>query len=132
MRATSIATACVLVALLAVTAAGAKIRIAKIVYNPPGADTGSNRSLNAERVKVTNTGLTTRSLHGWRIRDRQGHVYVFGLVALGPGRSVILHTGRGNPNYVSEPQHNYWQRRNYVWNNGGDRATLKNRNRKVV
>jgi hypothetical protein len=132
MRRAFIAIACVLVALLAATAAGAKIRITRIDYNPPGADTGSNKSLNAERVRIKNTGTTTRKLRGWRIRDRQGHVYIFGLIALGPGRAVILHTGRGDTNYVSEPQHTYWQLDNYVWNNGGDRATLRNRQGTVV
>jgi hypothetical protein len=119
--------ACILLALLTATSAGAKVRIVRIDYNPPGVDTGSNRSLKKERVKITNFGSQQRKLRGWKIRDRQGNVYVFGLFALDPGDSIILHTGNGNENYVSEPQHAFWRLDHYVWNNGGDRAKLTNR-----
>jgi len=125
--------ALVAIAALAIAAtASAGIRITKVYFDPPGADTGSNKSLNAERVKITNTGPTMRTLRGWKLRDRQGHVYTLGLFALGPGDALVVHTGRGNPNYVKEPQQTHWRLDSYVWDNDGDQATLKNKRGRVV
>jgi hypothetical protein len=103
--------------------APAAIRIAKIRYDSPGADTGTNASLNAEWITLKNTGSSARQLNGWRIRDRAGNVYRFGRVLLPAGHTVKLHTGSG-PNYP--PHHLYWGSGNYVWNNVKDRATLRN------
>lgn len=105
------------------------VRFTYVQYDSPGADRGSNRSLNAEWIRVKNVSRTTRSLSGWIIRDPVGHRYVFPQGSrLGPGNSVTVHTGRGT-NHVG---HKYWRRDWYVWNNTGDRATLKNRSGQVV
>ena len=125
---TSVALALVLTAVLA-SAAPAAIRIAKIRYDSPGADTGSNASLNAEWITLKNTGSSARQLNGWRVRDRAGNVYRFGNVLLPAGHTVKLHTGSG-PNYP--PHHLYWGSGNYVWNNVKDRATLRNARGNVV
>jgi hypothetical protein len=58
MRRFAIVLQCVLVALAAATAAGAKVRITKIYYNSPGKDNGSNDSLNSEWVMIKN--ISTR------------------------------------------------------------------------
>jgi hypothetical protein len=115
-----VAVALVAVALTAPAAPGA-IRIAKIYYDSPGTDTGSNASLNAEWIRLKNTGNAARQLRGWRIRDTAGHVYRFGRLSLRAGRTVTLHTGRG----TNTARHRYWRQDNYVWNNDRDRATLK-------
>jgi hypothetical protein len=117
------------IALLALSAvltplASAAIRITKIYYDSPGSDTGSNSSLNAEWIRLKNTGTNARSLTGWRVRDSSGHVYVFGNYALGAGKTVTIHTGSG----ANRPRHRYWRQDNYVWNNDRDRATLKKPN----
>src|SRR5215218_5245707 len=39
--------------------AASAIQITKVYYNSPGSDTGSNTSLNAEWVRITNTGTTS-------------------------------------------------------------------------
>jgi hypothetical protein len=103
--------------------ASAAIRIKKIYYDSPGADTGSNSSLNAEWITIRNTGSKGRNITGWRIRDAAGHVYCcFGMV-LPAETTVKLHTGSGADSY---PHHLYWELDNYVWNNVKDKAILKN------
>jgi hypothetical protein len=77
---------CLLVALSAGTAAEAKIRISKIYFDSPGADTVSNSSLNAEWIRLKNTGSRGRPLTGWTVRDTSGHVYRFGTYRLAAGR----------------------------------------------
>jgi len=42
---------------------------------------------------------------------------------------VKIHTGKGLDSY---PHHYYWGLSDYVWDNDGDTATIKNRNGKVV
>ena len=45
-----------LLILAAPAAASAAVRIAKIQYDPPGSDTGTNSHLNMEYVVLKNTG----------------------------------------------------------------------------
>jgi hypothetical protein len=108
--------------------AAARVRIAAVQYDSPGTDTGSNKSLNAEWVRIKNTGSSKANLRGWTLRDTSGHVYRFTGLTLRPGRVVVLHTGKG----TDSSRHRYWGRGAYVWNNTGDRATLKNRRGRVV
>ena len=104
------------------SAAQAAIQFGLIHYDSPGTDTGSNTSLNAEYVKIKNTGAAGVLLTHWTVRDLQGHVYQFGTYKLCGGCTVTLHTGHGTNTYANR----YWNSSNYVWNNTGDRATLKN------
>ncbi|MQA02793.1 MAG: lamin tail domain-containing protein [Streptosporangiales bacterium] len=132
-RIVSAAAACLvaLAATLAVPAqasAAGPIKITGVKYDPPGRDTGSNTSLRAEWVRIKNTGNRAVSLSGWRVRDRAGHVYVFGTYRLPAGERVYVHTGRGS----DTAHHKYWDRDWYVWNNTGDTATLKNRSLTVI
>jgi len=53
--------------------------------------------------------------------DAQGHVYKFGTFKLAAGARVYVHTGKG----TNTASHRYWQRGWYVWNNTGDKATLR-------
>jgi hypothetical protein len=76
---------------LAPVAAGA-IKIDKIYFDSPGSDGGSNPSLNAEWIRLKNTGPSGRSLTNWTIRDKAGHVYRFGTYRLGAGKTVMVHT----------------------------------------
>lgn len=104
------------------------VRITAAQYDSPGNDTGSNRSLNSEWVKIKNSTRKAKSLTGWTIRDPQGHVYRFPKFRLGAGKSVTLHTGSGR----NTAAHLYWGEDYYVWNNTGDRAILKNSTGKRV
>lgn len=109
--------------------ANAAIRFGKIQYDSPGSDTGSNRSLNAEWFIVKNTGGKAKSLAGWKVRDRTGFVFKFPSgYKLGAGKSVKVHTGKGS----NTKSNLYWKQGSYVWNNDGDKATLKNKGGKVI
>jgi Lamin Tail Domain len=94
-----------------------------IQYDSPGSpDTGTNRSLNGEYASVRNTSSRAIQLRGMTVRDVANHIYVFPSMSLGAGRTVRIHTGRGT-NTASDV---YWRQNNYVWNNDGDTATLRN------
>jgi hypothetical protein len=102
-------------------AAAQPVRITKVVYDSPGSDDRSNASLNGEYVRITNTSTQTKVLTGWTLRDAT-HVYKFGTLSLGPRKSVVVRTGKGTNSATTR----YWGSRAYVWNNTGDKATLKN------
>jgi hypothetical protein len=108
--------------------ASAAIRVTKIYFDSPGADTGSNTSLNAEYVMIKNTGTARKALTGWTLRDASGHVYKFPTFRLGAGKSVKLHTGKG----ANTLGNVYWRSSSYIWNNTGDTATLKRSNGTVA
>jgi Lamin Tail Domain len=129
---TTITTALALGALAPAAAApddrAGPIRIASVSYDSPGDDTGGTASLNAEWVAIKNNGQRARQLRGWTLRDPAGHVFRFPRFVLRPGRTVKVHTGDGSRNR----RHLYWGQGWYVWNNDGDRATLRNRTGRLV
>jgi Lamin Tail Domain len=112
------------VVVLAAPAASAAIRIVRINFDSPGRDTRSNASLNAEWIRLTNTGGSARQLRGWTISDAAGHRYRFKRSRLRVGRTVTLHTGDGRDTSANL----YWGMGNYVWNNDGDTARLRRPN----
>jgi hypothetical protein len=103
-------------------ASSSPVVIREILYNSPGSDRGSNASLNGEWVKLHNRTGHPITLTHWTLRDRQGHVYKFGTYRLKAHGNVRIHTGKGSNTQVNRYQRRSW----YVWNNDGDRATLKN------
>jgi hypothetical protein len=135
MRRMVIGALCLLVALSVATTAGAKIRITKIQYNPPGKDTGSNDSLNGEWVMIKNTATRDKTVHKWKLRDAQGHVYKFGLSFTFPaGLSWKIHTGSGLDSFPTstDPGDLYYGSSSYIWNNDKDTAILKSGSGAVV
>lgn len=102
--------------------AASAVRVSGVQYDSPGSDTGSNTSLNAEWVRITNYSSTRKTLTGWTLRDTSSHVYKFGTFSLGAGKSVRIHTGRGSNTSTDRYQGRGW----YVWNNTHDKAILKN------
>ena len=108
----------------AAQASSRPVVIREIFYNSPGRDTGSNASLNAEWVKLHNRRDHRITLTHWTLRDLAGHVYRFGTYRLKAHGYVKIHTGRGTNTQTDR----YWGRSWYIWNNTGDRATLKNAN----
>lgn len=93
MKGRIIGVVCAVSVLALATTASAAIKITRINFDSPGSDTGSNASLNAEWIRIKNTGATARKLGGWRIRDAAGHVYVFATAyKLGGGKTVTAHT----------------------------------------
>jgi Lamin Tail Domain len=93
------------------------VQFTKIQYDGPS-------GLNNEWVRLTNKTSRTLNLQGTSVRDAAGNTYAFsGSYLLGAGTNVYLHTGAGTDG--SPGQHRYWGRTGYVWNNGGDTATLR-------
>lgn len=104
-------------------AANPTLHFSKVYVNSPGSDTGSNSSLNAEYVVITNSSYSASyRLRGYTLRDRSGHVYTFPTFTLSPRHSVIVHTGRG----INTRTSLYWGSRAYIWTNSGDAAYLRN------
>jgi hypothetical protein len=98
------------------------VKIIKVYYDSPGADTRTNTSINGEYVVVKNMTTTTRVITGWTVRDAAGHIYKFGTFSLGGGKTVTLYTGKG----TNSSTRRYWGQTNYVWNNDKDTASLRN------
>jgi Lamin Tail Domain len=127
----------VVVAALAVTAAAGvgvasaasstapSVRFSKIQYNSPGTDDRSAASLNGEWVRITNMTTKAISLKGWTVRDAAGHQYTFGTYSLPAHANAYVHTGTGTDGRP-DSQHRYWKSGNYIWNNTGDTATIRN------
>ncbi|GAB1694267.1 lamin tail domain-containing protein [Krasilnikovia sp. M28-CT-15] len=81
--------------------------------------------LNNEWFRLTNKTSKTINLKGWTVRDASGNTYTFtGSYSLGAGKNVYVRTGKGT-NGKPSVRDRYWGKRVYVWNNGGDTATLR-------
>ncbi|MFF9819862.1 lamin tail domain-containing protein [Streptomyces sp. NPDC014006] len=99
-----------------------EVTISAVQYDSPGRDDRSNRSLNAEWVEITNSTRRAVNLDGWTLSDEDGHTYTFHHYRLDGRSTVRVHTGEGR-----DARHDVFQdRRNYVWNNDRDTATLRN------
>jgi hypothetical protein len=104
------------------------VKIVQIYFDSPGPDTGSNASRNAEWVKVENVTRSRRTITGWTVHDASTHGYTFPTTVLAAGATIRVHTGRGAKNATNR----FWGSTQYIWNNSGDTATLRNSHRSVV
>ena len=109
-------------------AATPPVRISKVFYDPAGSDNRSNTHLNLEYVVITNSSARAQTLTKWTLTDAQNHVFTFPAFTLAAGKSVTVHTGKGTANAANR----YYNSVNYIWNNTGDTATLKNSARATV
>ncbi|MFG2472456.1 lamin tail domain-containing protein [Streptomyces canus] len=100
----------------------AKVEISVVQYDSPGRDDRSRRSLNKEWVELTNTTRRAVNLDGWTLADEDGHTYTFDHYRLEGRATVRVHTGEGR----DTDSDLYMDRRNYVWDNDSDTATLRN------
>ncbi|MET8289473.1 lamin tail domain-containing protein [Streptomyces sp. NPDC005132] len=96
--------------------------ISGVQADSPGFDDRSNYSLNREWIDVTNTSRRSVNLDGWTLSDEDGHTYTFRHYRLDGRATVRVHTGVGRDTYRDVCQ----DRRNYVWDNRSDTATLRN------
>lgn len=90
--------------------------------------------LNGEYITLTNTTTRAITIGGYRVLDNGSkHVYVVPRgFTLGAKKSVVIRTGQGSNTSSTL----YWgqavrglkpaSRNSFVWNNSGDKATLKN------
>ncbi|MFF3505360.1 lamin tail domain-containing protein [Streptomyces sp. NPDC003247] len=105
-----------------------KVEISAVQYDSPGRDDRSNRSLNKEWVELTNTTRHAVNLDGWTLKDESGHTYTFDHYRLASRTTVRIHTGEGRDTRTDL----YQDRRQYVWNNDHDTATLRNDHGRVI
>jgi lamin tail-like protein len=87
--------------------------------------------VNGEWFRLTNRTSRTIDLKSWTVKDAAGHTYRFGMHAIRAGKTAYVHTGRGT-NGRPDSAHSYWGGRSYVWNNGGDTATLRSNAGKTI
>ncbi|WP_436932699.1 lamin tail domain-containing protein [Halosimplex halobium] len=86
-------------------------------------------SLNAERVKLTNTGNGPIDLSGYTLSDAANHEFAFpDGFTLGAGESVYVHTGSG----TDDSDDLYMGYEMEIWNDGGDTATVRTADGAVV
>ncbi|MBD9731852.1 lamin tail domain-containing protein [Streptomyces sp. H28] len=104
------------------------VQITDVQYNAPGPDTRDNRSVNGEWVRITNTTRHAVNLRGWTLRNEEGQRYRFDNVRLAGRSSIHVHTGIGRDTRTRVFQ----DRRNHIWDNRSDTATLRNDRGRVV
>ncbi|MFE9867903.1 lamin tail domain-containing protein [Streptomyces sp. NPDC005506] len=105
-----------------------RVEISAVQANSPGRDNRTNRSLNAEWIELTNNNRRAVNLDGWTLRDEDGHRYRFDDVRLAGSATVRIHTGIGRDTRTDL----YQDRRNYVWDNRSDTATLRDARGRTV
>ncbi|MFJ3520779.1 lamin tail domain-containing protein [Streptomyces sp. NPDC090131] len=98
-----------------------RVEISRVQADSPGREDRSNRSLNSEWVEITNTTRNPISLRGWTLRDSDGNRYRFDNVRLASRAIIRIHTGNGRDTRTDLFQ----GRRDYVWDNRSDTATLR-------
>jgi hypothetical protein len=105
-------------------AATSPLQFGKWVADIPGKDLPrTNAMVNKETIVVRNTGKKAIAMAGYTLKDKQNHTFVFPKgFTLKAGKSVTVHVGKG----TNSATHLYWKQGNYVWNNTGDTATLRN------
>jgi hypothetical protein len=105
------------------SAATPSLRFHGAQYDSPGSDTRSRTSLDNEWISLINSGGKPVNLSRYTIRDASNHVYTFGNVTIAAkGGRIWLRTGKG----TNSGRNVYWGSGNYIWNNTGDKATLRN------
>ncbi|MGW1052763.1 lamin tail domain-containing protein [Streptomyces sp. NPDC002521] len=101
------------------------VSISKVPADSPGRDdrsNRSNRSLNNEWGDVTNSTRQPPHLDRWTLRYDAGYTYTFHHVSRAPHATVRVRTGIG----MDTRKDVYQGKRNYVGNDSGDTATLRN------
>lgn len=98
-----------------------KVEISRVQADSPGRDNRTNRSLNAEWIEITNNTRHGINLDGWTLKDEDGHRYRFNDVRLAGRSTIRIHTGEGRDTRTDLFQ----DRRNYIWDNHSDTATLR-------
>ncbi|MFF9914826.1 lamin tail domain-containing protein [Streptomyces sp. NPDC013457] len=79
-------------------------------------------------VRVSSKVHHAVNLDGWTPRDNDGNRYRFNDYRLAGRATVRIHTGVGRDTRTDL----YQDRRNYVWNNDRDKATLKDHHGRTV
>lgn len=124
ISAVGVAFAC-LVAVAPAAVAAPRVQITKVYFDVPGKDTRHNYKYNQEWVRLHNNTGSRIWMRGWTLRDKgSNHVFHFGEHSIAPRATIYVHTGKGS----TSGTHRYWGWGNYIWNNTGDKAYLRNSN----
>ncbi|MET7937848.1 lamin tail domain-containing protein [Streptomyces sp. NPDC005322] len=102
--------------------------ISDVQADSPGWDDGTNRSLNAEWVELTNTSRRGISLEDWTLYNADGDRYRFDDLVLAGRSTVRVHTGVGR----DTRQDVYQDRHHYIWDNYSDRAALRDDDDRLI
>ncbi|MEU5595087.1 lamin tail domain-containing protein [Streptomyces sp. NPDC020298] len=98
-----------------------RVVISDVQHVSPAREDRSRHSLNREWVEVTNNSRRGVDLDGWTLSDEEGHSYTFRYVRLAGRATVRVHTGIGRDSATDL----YQDRRNHVWDENSDTATLR-------
>jgi endonuclease/exonuclease/phosphatase family metal-dependent hydrolase len=79
------------------------------------------RDIDAEFVLLNNLTSEAINMTGWKLYDRANHQFIFPSFTLAPNEQVKVWTKSG----LNDMQNLFWNHRRSIWNNQGDRATLK-------
>lgn len=91
-------------------------------------DGQENPNEGDEYVEIENSGPQI-SLSGYSLSDESGKIYSFPDISLGQGKKIKIYTGCGQ----DSAENLYWCYGNSaIWNNSGDKASLKNGKAELV
>ena len=93
------------------------VKIVQIYFDSPGSDSGSNKSLNAEWVKIKNVTHSRKTITRWTCATPPPRLPIPGHQPCA-GATLRVHTGRG----ANNPTTAIGRAGNYIWNNTGDTA----------
>ena len=91
------------------------VRIVTVLFDPVGPEP------QGEYVLIENDRAAAVDFTGWTLADAAQHTYAFSAFTLVPGATVRVWTGTG----ADDAANLHWGRRQAVWNNTGDIATLR-------
>lgn len=79
-------------------------------------------------MEITNTGRRAVNLDSWTLQDEDSHTFTFHHYRLDARSTVRIHTGEDRDSRSDLSQ----DRRNYVWDNHSDTATLRNDHGRLI
>ncbi|MEU3857837.1 lamin tail domain-containing protein [Streptomyces sp. NPDC028722] len=100
----------------------AEVVISGVQHSSPVRHYRYERPLNREWVELANESRRAVNLDGWTLSDEDGHTYTFRHYRLAGDATVRVHTGFGRDNRNDL----YQDRRQSVWGDDYDTATLRN------
>ena len=105
------------------------LKITSLHADAPGDD---RFNLNGEYVRICNISPLAVTLPGFSLVDNEGYRYIFPAGVLRPGYTLLLLTGTGADVLTGDQLFFYWNSTYPIWNNKGDKATLRDPQGAVV
>jgi micrococcal nuclease len=105
------------------------LKITSLHADAPGDD---RFNLNGEYVRICNISSKAVALRSFSLVDEEGYRYTFTRGELRPGYTLLLLTGSGGDVLTGDQLFFYWNSAYPIWNNKGDRATLRDPQGAVV